>query len=46
MIAERVAAVRERMPLVGASLSGFAPATPAAAVDDLGAILRVIGALA
>lgn len=41
-----IAAVRERMPLVGASLSGFAPATPAAAVDDLGAILRVIGGLA
>ncbi len=41
-----VAALRERLPLVGASVAGFAPATPAAAVDDLGAILRVIGALA
>jgi len=41
-----VAALRERLPLVGASLAGFAPATPAAAVDDLGAVLRVVGALA
>lgn len=41
-----LARLRERMPLVGASLSGFAPSTPLAAVDDLGAILRVIGALA
>ncbi len=38
--------LRERMPLVGASLSGFAPSTPHAAVGDLGAILRIIGALA
>lgn len=38
--------LRERVPLVGASIAGFAPASPAAAVDDLGAILRVIGALA
>ncbi|MDL5353205.1 arginase family protein [Microbacterium sp. zg-YB36] len=48
-VAQLVAALgqlRERMPLVGASLSGFAPATPLAAVDDLGAILRVVGALA
>lgn len=41
-----IAALRERMPFAGASISGFAPATPAAAVDDLGAILRVVGALA
>lgn len=41
-----LAQLRERMPLVGASLSGFSPATPVAAVDDLGTILRVIGALA
>ncbi|MCT9818679.1 arginase family protein [Microbacterium sp. W1N] len=39
-------ALRERMPLVGASIAGFAPASPAAAVDDLGTILRVVGALA
>ena len=41
-----VAALRERLPLVGASIAGFAPAAPAAAVDDLGTILRVVGALA
>jgi arginase len=38
--------LRRRVPLAGASISGFAPASPAAAVDDLGAILRVVGALA
>ncbi|ALJ21227.1 arginase family protein [Microbacterium sp. No. 7] len=41
-----IAAVRGRMPLAGASIAGFAPATPDAAVDDLGAILRIVGALA
>ena len=29
-----------------ASIAGFAPASPAAAIDDLGTILRVVGALA
>lgn len=38
--------LRDRVPLVGASLSGFAPVSPDAAVDDLGAILRLVGALA
>lgn len=41
-----VAALRAQTPLVGASLSGFAPQTPAAAIEDLGAILRLIGSLA
>ncbi|MFS0867949.1 arginase family protein [Microbacterium sp. 179-B 1A2 NHS] len=41
-----IARLRERMPLAGASLAGFAPASPDAAVDDLGTILRVIGSLA
>lgn len=41
-----IAAVRAQLPLVGSSIAGFAPASPAAAVDDLGTILRVIGALA
>ncbi|MBD7957148.1 arginase family protein [Microbacterium sp. Sa4CUA7] len=41
-----IARLRDRIPLAGASLSGFAPSSPRAAVDDLGAILRVIGALA
>lgn len=38
--------LRARVRLVGASVSGFAPATPTAAVEDLGTILRVIGAVA
>ncbi|MFC8680935.1 arginase family protein [Microbacterium ureisolvens] len=41
-----VAALRARVPLVGASLAGYSPASVAAATDDLGPILRVIGALA
>jgi len=41
-----LAELRRRTPLVGASLAGFSPASPHAAVDDMGAILRVIGALA
>lgn len=41
-----IKAVRARIPLVGASISGFAPASAAAAVEDLGTILRVVGALA
>lgn len=47
-VADLVAAIarlRSIVPLAGASLSGFAPASPAAAVDDLGAILRIVGAL-
>ncbi|MGW8484176.1 arginase family protein [Microbacterium sp. NPDC055903] len=39
-------ALRQRVPLAGATIAGFAPRTPAAAVDDLGAILRLIGAVA
>ena len=41
-----IAAVRARVPLVGGSIAGFAPASAGAAVDDLGTILRVVGALA
>ena len=41
-----VARLRERVPLAGASLAGYSPASPAAADDDLGAILRVISVLA
>ncbi len=41
-----IARLRERIPLAGASLAGFAPQSPDAAVDDLGTILRLIGALA
>lgn len=41
-----IARVREAVPLAGSSIAGFAPPSPAAAVDDLGAILRIVGALA
>ncbi|MDJ1113011.1 arginase family protein [Microbacterium dauci] len=41
-----IGAVRDRMPLVGASIAGFAPSSPDVAVDDLGTILRIVGALA
>lgn len=41
-----VARLRERVPLAGASLAGYSPASLAAADDDLGAILRVISVLA
>lgn len=41
-----ISRLRERVPLAGASLAGYSPASAAAATDDLGAILRVIGALA
>ncbi|WP_341942469.1 arginase family protein [Microbacterium sp. LWH10-1.2] len=38
--------LRESVPLAGATISGFAPRTPADAVDDLGALLRLVGAVA
>ncbi len=38
--------LREDVPLAGASITGFAPRTPADAVDDLGALLRLVGAVA
>lgn len=41
-----IGAVRERVPLAGSSIAGFAPSSPAAAIDDLGTILRLVGALA
>lgn len=47
--ADLVASIRrlkETTPLAGATLTEFSPASPAAAVDDLGTILRLIGALA
>ena len=48
-VAELVAALRalrERIPLAGATIAGFAPRSPVDAVDDLGALLRLIGAVA
>lgn len=41
-----IRALRARIPLAGATISGFAPRSPLAAVDDLGAILRLVGAVA
>jgi arginase len=41
-----IAAVGAAAPSVGGALTGFAPSSPEAAVDDLGAILRIVGALA
>lgn len=38
--------LRARVPLAGATLTAFSPSSPASAVDDLGTILRLIGALA
>lgn len=44
-LVELITAVRERFPLAGAGVTGFAPASVSAASDDLAAILRILGAL-
>lgn len=41
-----IASLRSALPLAGASLTGYSPASLASATDDLGAILRVISVLA
>jgi arginase len=41
-----IAAVRETVPLCGSAITEFSPHSPAAAMDDLGVILRLVGALA
>ena len=41
-----IAQARQVVPLVGASLAGYSPASPTSATDDLGALLRLVGALA
>ena len=41
-----IAGVRAESPLVGSSIAGYSPASPDSATDDLGALLRVVGALA
>lgn len=41
-----ITSLRSRVPLAGATLAGFAPRSSSAAVDDLGALLRLVGALA
>lgn len=45
-LAAAIGAVRAALPLAGASLAGYSPASAANATDDLGAILRIVGALA
>jgi len=45
-LVEAIVALKERFTLAGASLTGFAPASAEAADDDLGTILRIIGAIA
>ncbi|WP_298041205.1 arginase family protein [uncultured Microbacterium sp.] len=45
VLSAAIRAVRARVPLAGATIAGFAPRTPADAVDDLGAILRLIGSV-
>ncbi len=45
-LASAIRALRERVPIAGATISGFAPRSPLDAVDDLGAILRLVGAVA
>jgi arginase len=40
-----ITAVTERLPLAGATIAAFAPASPEAAVDDAPTLLRIIGAL-
>ena len=44
-LTELIRGVKDRFALAGASIAQFAPASPEAAVDDLGVLLRVIGAL-
>jgi arginase len=44
-LTELIRAVKSRFALAGATLASFSPASPEAAVDDLGTLLRVIGAL-
>lgn len=45
-VAASIRRLRERLPLAGATITEFSPSSPAAAIDDLGAILRLVGALA
>ncbi|MDQ4212320.1 arginase family protein [Microbacterium capsulatum] len=45
-VVEALRILRERVPLAGATIAGFAPRSPGDAVEDMGAILRLIGSLA
>nr|WP_216832418.1 arginase family protein [Clavibacter michiganensis] len=44
-VTESIKALRRSFGLAGAGITEFAPSSPAAAVDDMGTILRIIGAL-
>ncbi|MCA5924497.1 arginase family protein [Curtobacterium oceanosedimentum] len=44
-LVERIQAATRGRRLAGAALTGFAPVDPSRAVDDLGVILRVVGAV-
>ncbi|PFG30909.1 arginase family protein [Paramicrobacterium agarici] len=44
-LVELIGRVREDFDVAGAGITGFAPASAAAATDDLAAILRILGAL-
>lgn len=46
LLIEVITAAKQTLPLVGAGVTEFAPTSSAAANDDLGSILRIIGALA
>lgn len=45
-LASAIRTLRTELPLAGATIAGFAPRSPADAVDDLGALLRLVGAVA
>ncbi|KZC93708.1 arginase [Clavibacter tessellarius] len=45
VLTDAIKALRRSYGLAGAGITEFAPSSPAAAVDDMGTILRVIGAL-
>lgn len=44
-LTDAIKALRARYELAGAAVTGFAPASPDAAADDLSAILRILAAL-
>jgi arginase len=44
-LVQLVRAVTSAYPIAGAGISGFSPASPEAAADDLPSILRIIGAI-
>ncbi|MER7446570.1 arginase family protein [Microbacterium sp. NPDC097977] len=46
VLSAAIRALRTRVPLAGATIAGFAPRSPADAVEDLGALLRLVGAVA